>query len=188
MNTQQDLAAAAFPRLDETQMDTLGRCAGASLKTYAAGQKLIRVGERDFKFFVVESGEIEIVDESGEAPRTLAVLGRGEFTGDVAHLTGGAALASAVACRESRAYEVSAEGVHEILNRFPALGDVILQAFIARRHLLRESGRFTGVRVVGSRYSRDTLRILEGIDMPKPEKDNIWHGNLERITGVKLVK
>jgi thioredoxin reductase (NADPH) len=161
MNTQQDLAAAAFPRLDETQMDTLGRCAGASLKTYAAGQKLIRVGERDFKFFVVESGEIEIVDESGEAPRTLAVLGRGEFTGDVAHLTGGAALASAVACRESRAYEVSAEGVHEILNRFPALGDVILQAFIARRHLLRESGRFTGVRVVGSRYSRDTLRILD---------------------------
>jgi len=40
----------------------------------------------------------------------------------------------------------------------------------------------------GTMYTRDTLRILEGIDMPKAEKDNIWHGNLERITGVKLVK
>jgi thioredoxin reductase (NADPH) len=90
----------------------------------------------------------------------LAVLGRGELTGNVAHLTGGAALATAVARRESQAYEVSAEGVREILNQFPALGDVILRAFIARRHLLRESGRFTGARVVGSRYSRDTLRLL----------------------------
>jgi thioredoxin reductase (NADPH) len=161
MNTQQDLAAAAFPKIDDAHMATLARCAGASLTTYAAGQTLIRVGERDFKFFVVESGEIEIVDESGETPRVLAVLRRGEFTGDVAHLTGGAALATAVARRESRAYEVSAEGVREILNRFPAVGDVILQAFIARRHLLRESGRFTGVRVVGSRYSPDTLRVLD---------------------------
>ena len=56
MNTQQDLAAVAFPRLDDAQMATLAGCAGASLKTYAAGQTLIRVGERDFKFFVVESG------------------------------------------------------------------------------------------------------------------------------------
>jgi len=161
MNTQQDLSAAAFPKLDDAHMATLARCAGALLKTYAAGQTLIRMGERDFKFFVVESGEIEIVDESGETPRALTVLRRGEFTGDVAHLTGGAALATAVARRQSRAYEISAEGVREILNRFPALGDVILQAFIARRHLLRQSGRFTGVRVVGSRYSPDTLRILD---------------------------
>jgi len=56
---------------------------------------------------------------------------------------------------------VSAEGVREIINRFPDLGDTILQAFIARRHLLRESGIFTGLRVVGSRFSRDTWRIRD---------------------------
>jgi uncharacterized protein len=40
----------------------------------------------------------------------------------------------------------------------------------------------------GTMYTRDTLRILEDIDMPKADKDKIWHGNLERITGTKLVK
>ena len=40
----------------------------------------------------------------------------------------------------------------------------------------------------GTMYTRDTLRILEGIDMPKATRDAIWHGNLERITGAKLVK
>jgi len=151
----------AAAKLDEAQMAALGHCAGASLKQYGAGQTLIRVGERDFKFFVVRSGEIEIVDESGETPRTIAVLRRGEFTGDVAHLTGGPSLVSAVARSRCEVYEVSADGVREILNRFPDLGDVILQAFIARRQLLREPANFTGLRVVGSRYSRDTLRIRE---------------------------
>jgi len=38
----------------------------------------------------------------------------------------------------------------------------------------------------GTMYTRETLRILEGIDMPKVDKERIWHGNLERITQVKL--
>ena len=156
-----DLNTAAFPVLDEAQMAALGQCAGASLKHYTAGQKLIEVGQRDFKFFVVKSGEIEVVDESGEAPRTIAVLGRGEFTGDVAHLTGGPSLVSAFARTRCEVYEMSAEGVREVLNRFPELGDVILQAFIARRHLLSQAPHFTGLRVIGSRYSRDTWRIRD---------------------------
>jgi thioredoxin reductase (NADPH) len=51
--------------------------------------------------------------------------------------------------------------VREIINLHPALGDTILQAFIARRQLLRESGEFAGVHVVGSRYSSDTSRIRD---------------------------
>ena len=156
-----DLNTSALPVLDEAQMAALGHCAGASLKHYTAGQKLIEVGQRDFKFFVVKSGEIEVVDESGEATRTIAVLGRGEFTGDVAHLTGGPSLLSAFARTPCEVYEMSAEGVREVLNRFPDLGDVILQAFIARRHLLSQAPHFTGLRVIGSRYSRDTWRIRD---------------------------
>lgn len=58
-------------------------------------------------------------------------------------------------------YEVSHDGVREIVNRFPSLGDVILQAFIARRELLRQPDTFTGLRVIGSRYSRDTWRVRD---------------------------
>src|SRR6201990_655386 len=156
---EHDLNAVAFPKLDEAQMNALARCGGATLKRYASGRKLIEVGERDFKFFVVRSGEIEVLDESGDAPKTLAVLGPGEFTGDVSHLTGGPSLVSALARGDCGVYEGSSEGVREIINRFPDLGDVILQAFIARRQLLREPGHFTGLRVIGSRYSRDTHRV-----------------------------
>ncbi len=158
--TDQDLHSVAFPRLDPSQMAMLDQCGGATLKKYCDGQTLIQAGMRDFKFFVVKSGAVVIMDDS-EAPRRIATLGPGEFTGDVAHLTGGSSLITAVARGDCEVYEVSAEGVREILNRFPDLGDSILQAFIARRQLLRESGKFTGLRVIGSRYSRDTHRIRD---------------------------
>ena len=156
-----DLNSVAFPRLDDAHMGALERCAGATLKHYATADKLIEVGERGFKFFVIKSGEILIVDESSETPTILAVLGRGQFTGDVAHLSGGPSLVSAVARVDCDVYEVAAEGVREIINRFPDLGDVILQAFIARRQLLRQSAAFRGLRVIGSRFSRDTWRIRD---------------------------
>jgi thioredoxin reductase (NADPH) len=157
---EHDLHSVAFPRLDPTQLSMLGRCSGATLKQYHDGETLVHAGDRNFKFFVVRSGRIEILDDS-ETPKTIATLGPGEFTGDVAHLTGGPSLVTAIARGDCEAYEVSAEGVREILNRFPDLGDRILQAFIARRQLLRESGDFLGLRVIGSRYSRDTHRIRD---------------------------
>ena len=47
------------------------------------------------------------------------------------------------------------------MNRCPDLGDIILQAFIARQQLLRESASFTGLCVIGSRYSHDTFRVRD---------------------------
>src|SRR5882724_5084471 len=155
-----DLHAIAFPRLSDAHMAMMGRCAGATLKQYRDGDTLIRYGDPDFEFFVIKSGKVDVVDDS-ETQETIATLGPGEFTGDVAHLTGGPSLVTAVARGDCEAFEITSEGVREILNRFPGLGDIILQAFIARRHLLRESGDFTGLRVIGSRYSRDTHRIRD---------------------------
>jgi thioredoxin reductase (NADPH) len=158
---ENDLRAVAFPTLDERQIAALGRCAGAVLKRYHAGEKLFEVGDRDFKFFVIKSGEVEILDESGEMPKTVTVHRPGEFTGDVAHLTGRPSVVSAVARVDCEVYEVSSEGVRRVLNQCPDLGDIILHAFIARRQLLRESGDFTGLRLIGSRYSQDTFRIRD---------------------------
>src|SRR6185369_832376 len=158
---EQDLHSVAFPRLDSAQMASLGSCTGATLKRYRDGEKLFSVGDREFNFFVIKSGAIEIIDDSGERPKKLAVLGPGEFTGDVAHLTGRPAVASGVARGDTEVYEISPEGLRHILNQYPDLGDTILQAFIARRQMLRESKDFVGLRVIGSRYSRDTFRVRD---------------------------
>ena len=156
-----DLNAVAFPKLTDEQMAGLERCSAAMLKRFRDGERLFQAGDRDFGFFVVKSGKVEIIDESGDVPKTVTIHGPGNFTGDVAHLTGGAALVSAVALGDCEVYEISPGGVREVINLHPELGDTILQAFIARRQLLRESGEFAGIRVIGSRYSSDTSRVRD---------------------------
>src|SRR5438132_615681 len=114
---EQDLRAVAFPTLDEAQVAALGRCAGGSLRHYRSGQTLFKAGDRDFKFFVIKAGEVEILDQSGETPKTVVVHRPGEFTGDVAHLTGNPAVVSAVARGDCDVYEVSAAALRQVLNR-----------------------------------------------------------------------
>jgi len=157
----QDLNAMAFPKLTEEQMTQLARYAGASTKTFRVGEALFRAGDRDPKFFVIKSGELEIIDITGDQPKTLRVQGPGEFTGDVGHLTGMPKIVSAIARSDCEVYEMSEAELRKVLNQDPQLSDIILQAFIARRQLMRESPEFTGLRVIGSRYSRDTFRIRD---------------------------
>src|SRR6266568_4298605 len=157
----QDLNAMAFPKLTEEQITQLARYAGASTKTFRAGEALFRAGDRDPKFYVIKSGELEIIDVTGDQPKTIRVQGPGDFTGDVGHLTGSPKVVSAIARSDCEVYEMSEADLRKVLNQDPQISDLILQAFIARRQLMRESPEFTGLRVIGSRYSRDTFRIRD---------------------------
>jgi len=155
------LQSIAFPTLDETQIARLSECTAAKPKTFENGQTLFAVGERNMNFFVVKSGEVEIVDYSGDEPKTLTVHRKGQFTGDVSHLTGLPAVVSGIARGRCDVYEVSGDELRRVLNQCPDLSDIILQAFIARRQLLHQSPNFIGLRVIGSRYSADTFRIRD---------------------------
>ena len=158
---EHDLQSIAFPTLDESQITRLSECTAAVTRPYEDGQTLFAVGDRDLKFFVVKSGEVGIVDHSGDAPKQLTVHRKGQFTGEVSHLTGAPAVVSAIALGHCEVYQISGEGLRRVLNVCPDLSDIILQAFIARRQLLRQSPEFTGLRVIGSRYSADTLRVRD---------------------------
>jgi thioredoxin reductase (NADPH) len=156
-----NLQAIAFPTLSDEQISQLARCTAATCNLYEDGQYLFAVGDRDFKFFIIKSGKVEIIDHSGEKPRTVTIHSKGQFTGDVSHLTGNPAVVSALARGDCQVYEISGNALRGALNQCPTLSDIILQAFIARRQLLRESSDFIGLRVIGSRYSIDTFRIRD---------------------------
>jgi thioredoxin reductase (NADPH) len=156
-----DLQSIAFPTLDDAQITRLSGCTAAVPRSFQDGQALFAVGDRDLKFFVVKSGEVEIVDYSGDEPKRLTAHRRGQFTGDVSHLTGAPAVVSGIARGHCEVLEVPGEALRRLLNQCPDLSDIILQAFIARRQLLSHSPDFTGLRVIGSRYSADTFRVRD---------------------------
>ncbi len=158
---EHNLLSVAFPTLDQTQISQLARCTNAEPKLFRDGQTLFAAGEQNINFFIVKSGEVEIVDDTGDEPKTVTVHRPGAFTGDISHLTGRPAIVSGVARGDCEVYEITGDALRKVLNQCPGTGDIILQAFIARRQLLRESANFTGLRVIGSRYSHDTFRVRD---------------------------
>ncbi|HEX6387264.1 MAG TPA: FAD-dependent oxidoreductase [Anaerolineae bacterium] len=158
VRTQQETEDVAFPQLSQEQIDKLEPY--ATLRRFADGETLIEAGETDSRFFVVKEGAVEVVEESSGQRRTVAVHRQREFTGDIDIVTRRPALVTAVARGDTVVYEVTAENLRRILSERPQLGDQLLQAFLARRQLLEASG-MAGVLVLGSRHSRDTLRVRD---------------------------
>lgn len=58
---------------------------------------MIAIGDRVSRFFIVKSGEVEILDYSGDEPKTVTIHRKAQFTGEITHLTGTPAIFRAVA-------------------------------------------------------------------------------------------
>jgi hypothetical protein len=76
--TEPDPPDVAHPRLDAAEIDALAPL-GARRRLHD-GERLFGAGERRGGFYVVLAGEVEVLDHSGDEPRSIAVHGPGPFT------------------------------------------------------------------------------------------------------------
>jgi thioredoxin reductase (NADPH) len=140
----------AFPVLSATDLAAL--TARGHPRVVRAGEVLFAEGDRDFCFFVVVEGEVEIVEHSRGTPHQVAVHQAGEFTGDVDMLSGRGALVTARAATDGRVLQLSTGELRRAVDELPELGETIVKAFLMRRNLLLGDG-FQGFRIIGSRFS-----------------------------------
>jgi thioredoxin reductase (NADPH) len=155
MATDHDIA---FPRLTPRQIDAL-RTRGHTRRVNE-GDVLFREGDRDYHFFVVLSGAVEIVEHSGGEPHTVTVHEPGEFTGDVDMLTGRAALVTGRVQRPGEVLQLEPRDLRRVVGELPEISEVLLKAFLMRRTLLISDG-FTGLRIIGSRFSPSAHQLRD---------------------------
>ncbi|HMB53141.1 MAG TPA: FAD-dependent oxidoreductase [Thermoanaerobaculia bacterium] len=154
----------AFPTLSDEQIDRL-RVHGEEEET-SAGDYLFRQGDESYDFYVLLAGEAEIVEEVDEdadgecEERVLAAHGAGRFLGEMNLLTGQAVYLSARVSEAGAVLRLDREALRQVIADDPELSELILNAFLARRTILLE-GNVSGLRLLGSRYSRDTARLRE---------------------------
>ncbi|MFJ9078863.1 FAD-dependent oxidoreductase [Streptomyces sp. NPDC102278] len=148
----------AFPRLTPEQLQDL--TAHGERRRTAEGEVLYREGEPFREFLAILSGTVEILhDHGGPDERTVAVHGPGRFLGELGLLEGQAAFDTAVVREAGEILAVPVERQRALVGSDPVLGDLILRAYLGRRYLLIGLG--AGFRILGSCYSRDTLRLRE---------------------------
>jgi thioredoxin reductase (NADPH) len=149
-----------FPKLTSAQ---IGRVtARGQMRVMQRGEVLYEQGETAVPFFVVVSGELEIVRPLGPgAVETLVtVYGPGQFTGEVGTLSGRRTLFRVRASKPSKVIEVDREQMLALVQGDVELGQILMRAFILRRVELVASG-VGDVVLIGSMHSAGTLRIKE---------------------------
>src|SRR5215203_4219865 len=153
----EEIRTTANPTLTEDHIAFLGHY-GQTRKT-EAGEILFRAGDTSYEFIVVLEGEVEIVDDFAGEARSLGILEAGRFVGEMTMLTGQAIYVSAVVRKGGVVLAITPERLKEIVTEEPALCDMLLKAFLARRSYAMRVG--AGLRIVGSRHSSDATRLRE---------------------------
>ncbi len=151
--------AQLFPRLTDSQLEEV--CRFGTKESYRTGEYLFRIGDRQTKFHVILSGEIEIVQRgSDDREEVIATHDRGRFSGEVNTLTGRAVLVDGRATKPTEVIAVDHTGLKDLVATQSQLSDIIMRSFILRRMRMIEHS-YSGITLVGSNLSRDTLRLRE---------------------------
>ncbi len=150
-----------FPTLTSGQIERL-RAFGEE-RDVAAGEYLVRTGDRRYPLIVVLSGQTEILDTTSGEDRLVNRTNPGEFNGELGMLTGMRALIDCRVVEAGRVLLLSPEAVAEVIRTVPDVGDVLVTAFAARRlNMMRQAGGTLAI--VGSPTSPDALALLEYVD------------------------
>jgi thioredoxin reductase (NADPH) len=151
-------AAVAFPTLDDSELAVLE--ALGSRRSVAVSEYLYREGDPTYDFYVIRSGAAEIVVRSDGEERIITRHGPGQFLGELNLLTGQRVYLSARVVEPGEVLVVPRAALQHVIATNPGLSDTILAAFLARRSGLL-SGASAAIRVVGSRFSPESLRVRE---------------------------
>ena len=124
------------------------------------GEVLVEQGDRDVPFFVVVSGEVEIVRPSGGVETLITVHGPGQFSGEVNQLSGRSAVVRMRATKPGELIELDRQHMLALVQTDAELGEILMRAFILRRVELVAAG-VGDIVLIGSMHSAGTLRIKE---------------------------
>jgi thioredoxin reductase (NADPH) len=149
-----------FPKLTPMQIRRI--TARGHTRAIQRGEVLYEQGVTDVPFFVVVSGELEIVRPLGPgAVETLVtVYGFGQFTGEVGTLSGRRTLFRLRATKPGKVIELDRQHMLALVQSDAELGQILMRAFILRRVELVAAG-VGDVVLIGSTHSAGTLRIKE---------------------------
>jgi thioredoxin reductase (NADPH) len=148
----------AFPTLDAADVATLE--ALGRRRSITPGEYLFREGDPTYEFYVIVSGAAEIVVSADGTEQVIVRHGAGRFLGELSLLTGQRVFVSARAVEPGEVLVLPREALRHVIATNPRLGDAILAAFVARRTRLM-TGAATSIRIIGSRFSPESLRIRE---------------------------
>jgi thioredoxin reductase (NADPH) len=147
-----------FPILTGAQMARIA--AHGHKRAIQRGDVLSEAGDPVVPFFVVVSGQIDIVRPGGPSEELVVVHRPGQFAGEINMLSGRRALLRVRVTESGEVIELDREQLLALVQTDAELSEIIMRAFILRRVELIAHG-FGDVVLMGSDHCAGTLRVKE---------------------------
>jgi thioredoxin reductase (NADPH) len=147
-----------FPKLTPAQIRRVA--AYGHMRTVERGEVLVEQGDTSVPFFVVLTGQLEIVRPYGSYETLVTVHDSGQFTGEVNTLSGRRSLVQMRATNPGKVIELDHQDMLTLVQTDAELGEILMRAFILRRVELIAAG-VGDIVLIGSIHSASTLRIKE---------------------------
>jgi thioredoxin reductase (NADPH) len=147
-----------FPTLTDAQIARIG--SHGRRRAITRGDVLVEVGDKVVPFFVVVSGELQILRPAGSSETLIVTHLPGQFSGEGNMITGRRSLARVRVSESGEVIELDREQVLSLVQTDAELSEILMRAFILRRTELIARG-LGDVVVIGSTHCAGTLRVKE---------------------------
>jgi thioredoxin reductase (NADPH) len=148
---------ALFPKLTAAQIELLSGL--GEVRSITEGQVLFRRGDATYDVMVVLEGGVSVLVGEGAEERELVTQGPGDLMVELNLFTGQGTGATGVVREAGAVLAVHGEDFRALVGRELAFGDFVLQTLFRRRQALERLE--LGIRIIGSRFDRDTQRLRE---------------------------
>jgi thioredoxin reductase (NADPH) len=172
---------AAFPTLSPRQLEDVATF--GERRRVEVGDRLIEAGAEHYDFSAVVSGRVRVTARFDDEEQELADYGPGGFVGELSLLTGQRPFVTATVVEAGEVVSVTVPELRRMIGTLGPTSDVILGALVARRSLLL-SGAARSVRVIGSRFSAESLALREFLArnrIPHETLDIEEHADVDRF-------
>jgi len=156
-----DANTQIFPALTAAQIE---RARGyGKIRTVSPGEILFKPGDLSVSFFIVLSGELDILQPGMGQERLITRHTAGGFTGELSMISGQRCLVLGRVAKGGEFLEIAPEILRTIIARDVELSEIVMRAFILRRlALVRE--HLGNLILMGSRHSAATLHLREFLE------------------------
>jgi thioredoxin reductase (NADPH) len=145
------------PNLSPKQIDRIRSV--ALLRPVRAGEVLYEPSQPDVPLFIVLEGNVSI-SRTGEDDKILAIREANQFTGEMSVISGKRSLLQARVTADGSVLELSRDKVLSLMAKDTELGEIFMEAFVARRLLMIQLGEGNVV-LFGTKGSARTLALRE---------------------------
>src|SRR5438034_2458763 len=123
-----------FPTLTATQMSRIA--AHGRRRATTRGEVLVEVGDQPVPFFVVVSGEVQVLRPSDGVETLIVSHHAGQFSGEANLLTGRRSLAQLRVAEAGDVIELTRDALLALVQEDAELSEILMRSFIDRKSVV----------------------------------------------------